>query len=70
MIVGFDKQEIELLIEDLRFTVSSAERIVKHYEAALQRQPEQTQWLKVIGRTKGRADLAQYVINKLSEIID
>lgn len=70
MIVGFDKQEIELLIDDLRCTVKMSKEVAEHYQKALQEKPEQTQWLRVIGRAQGRGALAQEVIDKLSKLIE
>ena len=70
MIVGFDRNELELIINDLRFTAKSQADIAKHYESSLQQHPEQTQWLKVIGSAEGRGRLAQEIIEKLSALIE
>lgn len=70
MIVGYDKQEIELIIDDLRFTVKNQKKIAEHYQKALQDNPKQTQWLGVVGRAKGRSALAQEIIDKLSKLIE
>ena len=70
MIVGYDVQRIEEIIDDLEFTVKASENVATHYEEALQKSPEQVQWNKVIGQSKGRAALAQEIINKLRELIE
>lgn len=70
MIVGFDKQEIELLIDDLRCTVRASKEVAEHYKKAIQEKPKQTHWLVVIGRAQGRSALAQEVIDKLSKLIE
>lgn len=69
MIVGYDKQQIEMIIDDLKFTVKSSKEVATHYKEALQEHPEQVQWNKVIGRAEGRAALAEEIINKLNELI-
>lgn len=70
MIVGFDKQEIEQIIDDLKFTVENQKKIAEHYQKALQEKPKQIQWLGVIGRAQGRGALAQEIIDKLSKLIE
>ena len=70
MIVGFDRNEIELIIDDLKFTAKAQADIAKHYESSLQEHPEQTQWLKVIGSAEGRGRLAQEIVEKLSALIE
>lgn len=69
MIVGFDRNELELIIDDLRFTAKAQADVAKHYEAALQQHPEQKQWLKVIGSAEGRGRLAEEIIEKLNALI-
>ena len=69
MIVGYDAQQIEMIIADLEFTAKSSKEVATHYEEALQKSPEQVQWNKVIGKAEGRATLAQEIINKLRELI-
>lgn len=70
MIVGFDRNELELIIDDLKFTAKAQADVAKHYESSLQQHPEQTQWLKVIGEAEGRGKLAQQIIDKLSKLIE
>lgn len=69
MIVGDSKLEIKSIIDDLKFTVSASKRIAESYQASLQEHPEQTQWLQVIGKAKGRGELAQQIIDKLNKLI-
>jgi hypothetical protein len=69
MIVGYSKTEIERIIDDLRFTVKASKDVAEHYERSLQKRPEQTQWLEVIGQSKGRAKLAQQIADKLQKLI-
>ena len=69
MIVGYDAQQIEMIIADLEFTAKSSKEVAAHYEEALLKSPEQVQWNKVIGKAEGRAILAQEIINKLRELI-
>lgn len=69
MIVGYDAQQIEMIIADLEFTAKSSKEVATHYEEALRKSPEQVQWNKVIGKAEGRATLAQEIINKLRELI-
>lgn len=70
MIIGYDKLQIEEIINDLEFTVKSSKDVATHYEEALRKSPEQVQWNKVIGESEGRARLAQEIINKLRELIE
>jgi signal recognition particle subunit SEC65 len=69
MIVGYDAQRIERIIDDLEFTAKASKDVATHYEEALRKSPEQVQWNRVIGKSKGRAELAQEIINKLRELI-
>ena len=69
MIVGYDRQEIELIIEGLKSTAKASEEVSKHYQDALKENPEQKQWLKVIGKAEGRRELAGTIIEKLSKLI-
>lgn len=69
MIVGYDAQQIEMLIADLEFTAKASKEVATYYEEALRKSPEQVQWNRVIGKSKGRAALAQEVINRLRELI-
>lgn len=69
MIVGYDRQEIELIIEALKSTAKASEEVSKHYKDALKEHPEQKQWLKVIGKAEGRRELAGTIIEKLSKLI-
>ena len=70
MIVGYDARQIEMIIADLEFTAKSSKEVATHYEEALRKSPEQLHWNRVIGRAKGRAELAQEIINKLRELIE
>ena len=69
MIIGFDKDKLEELIDDLEFTVKSSKEVATHYEESLRKSPKQVQWNRVIGKAEGRAALAQEIINKLRELI-
>ncbi len=69
MIVGYDKQQIEMIIKDLKFTVESSNSVATHYREALQERPEQLQWRRVIRQAEGRATLAQEIIKKLNKLI-
>ena len=70
MIVGYDAQQIEEIIDGLEFTVKASKNVATHYEEALRKSPEQVQWNKVIGQSEGRARLAQEIIDKLKELIE
>ena len=63
------KTELESIINDLEFTVKSQRNIKKQYEDSLKKRPEQTQWLKVIGRAEGYIKMGEQVFKKLNEIV-
>jgi hypothetical protein len=69
MIVGNAKIEIERIIDDLKFTVGASSEVAEHYKRSFEEHPNQTQWLKPIGKAIGRAELAQQVIDKLNALI-
>jgi hypothetical protein len=63
------KQEIERIIDELKFTVGASNKVAEHYKCSFKEHPNQTQWLKPIGKAIGRAELAQQIIDKLSALI-